>query len=334
MMAGIGVRTKKGNLPTAQFVDLFFRNRFYMGVVTDPWTGEERDGLHEPMISKELFARVQLIVSRRNKSKAHTRDSETFALRGWARCESCHHYLTASLSKGRKAYYPYYHCINKGCELYGKSIRAARVHQEFTELLTELTFSDAVIPIILYCANRELSKTEEIENFARRQRSVKQKDHDQELNELIRMRSREKISDKEFENARARLLLEQAAVATELQPELRARARSEAVEAAVQLFKNLAGVWQRLRGEKRAWFQRTLLPLGFIVGQIRTAQRGLTIKLFGIFSDRDSTTVALTPSDWNQFMLEIQSLSELFDDSCELSEEVKAMFEQKTKRYP
>ena len=41
------------------------------------------------------------------------------------------------------------------------------------------------------------------------------------------------------------------------------------------------------------------------------------------------STVALTPQDWNQFMLEIQGLSEPFDDPDSLSEEIKAMFQQK-----
>lgn len=48
----------------------------------------------------------------------------------------------------------------------------------------------------------------------------------------------------------------------------------------------------------------------------------------------DSSKGDLTPSDWNQLMLEIQALSDLFEDSDALSEEVKAMFEQKKKTVP
>jgi hypothetical protein len=72
-------------------------------------------GDFEPLISEELFYRVQAILSGRVQSTApRQRAHPDFPLRGFVRCESCGRGLTGSWSKGRSEYYAYYHC-RPGC---------------------------------------------------------------------------------------------------------------------------------------------------------------------------------------------------------------------------
>ena len=73
---------------------------------------------HEPLISLELFDRVQ---ERRNgTAKAPRRKNigDAFALRGIVTCAGCNVPLRSSITKGRGGHYPYYLCQKKGCEHY------------------------------------------------------------------------------------------------------------------------------------------------------------------------------------------------------------------------
>ena len=69
----------------------------------------------DPLISEDLFYRVQSILSGRAPSMARRqRAHPDFPLRGFVCCESCGRGLTVSSSKGRSEYYAYYHC-RSGC---------------------------------------------------------------------------------------------------------------------------------------------------------------------------------------------------------------------------
>src|SRR5881396_4033001 len=70
-MDGLGILTRDDTPIPPQSVDHFFSNKFYAGILTDPWSGEEYQGKHIPMITHEEFARVQKIISRRNRSIPH-----------------------------------------------------------------------------------------------------------------------------------------------------------------------------------------------------------------------------------------------------------------------
>ena len=70
-----------------------------------------RRGDFEPLVSEELFYRVQAILSGRALPTApRQRAHPDFPLRAFVRCESCGRALTGSWPKGRSEYYAYYHC--------------------------------------------------------------------------------------------------------------------------------------------------------------------------------------------------------------------------------
>ena len=72
-------------------------------------------GDFEPLISEELFYRVQAVLSGRVPSTTpQQRAHPDFPLRGFVHCSSCGRGLTGSWSKGRSEYYAYYHC-RPGC---------------------------------------------------------------------------------------------------------------------------------------------------------------------------------------------------------------------------
>lgn len=93
------------------------RNEGYCGIIKIPAykTEEEQfvEATHEPIISKELFFRVQDVLNGKKKvQRTKILVDERFPLRGFLICPKCGKLLTASSSKGRKIYYHYYHCIS------------------------------------------------------------------------------------------------------------------------------------------------------------------------------------------------------------------------------
>ena len=113
------------------------RNPFYAGRLFVPGFKDETEcfvkAAHEPIISEELFYKVQDVIkgSRPLNTTKNTCRAE-FPLRGFLRCCKCGKTLTGSTGLGKlKRKYYYYHCT-KGCsEIYPTK----RVHDAFEEVL-------------------------------------------------------------------------------------------------------------------------------------------------------------------------------------------------------
>jgi hypothetical protein len=98
--------TNRRNRPlTSQAIGMLLRNRLYAGIVDVPAYGvRAKRGDFEPLISEELFYRVQSVLSGRVPSTTpQQRAHPDFPLRAFVRCESCGRGLTSNWSKGRRA---------------------------------------------------------------------------------------------------------------------------------------------------------------------------------------------------------------------------------------
>jgi DNA invertase Pin-like site-specific DNA recombinase len=80
LMANRGIKTRSGKPIPKQTLDAVFCNPFYAGSLRDPWSGAEVTGRHLPMVSRETFARVQQIISRRNRKIPHQSIRSEFPL--------------------------------------------------------------------------------------------------------------------------------------------------------------------------------------------------------------------------------------------------------------
>jgi site-specific DNA recombinase len=117
--------------------------RFYAGIIPNPWDGEEYKGKHKPMITEEEMHLIIYIRTGKKLNVKRENFNPDFPLKGGLiLCGECGRPLTGSASKGRKGYYPYYHCCNKSCGLYGKTIKKADLERDFQELLKTITPND------------------------------------------------------------------------------------------------------------------------------------------------------------------------------------------------
>ena len=100
------------------------------------WFDESYTGKHQPIVSKETYKNVQLILNDKCiNSVPHINQNPDFPLRGFVRCSECNSKFTGGWSKGRSKKYPYYNCRSKGCS---NSVRKEVIEDQFIELLKEL----------------------------------------------------------------------------------------------------------------------------------------------------------------------------------------------------
>ena len=116
------------------------RNPVYIGKIRRPAYKNEPEeifeGKHEPIISEDLFAKVQSILEGKKRIKLKKNKVRVeFPLRGFLVCNSCGKHLNGSISKGVGGRYSYYHCQRQCPERY----RAELIHSKFEEWLKTIT---------------------------------------------------------------------------------------------------------------------------------------------------------------------------------------------------
>lgn len=129
-----GLTNRRGKPFTLQAIGMLLRNQLYAGIVDVPEYGvRNKRGDFEPLISEQLFYRVQAILSGRVPNTApRMRAHPDFPLRGFVRCQLCGRGLTGSWSKGRSEYYAYYPC-RPGCR--AVNVSKARLEGLFADEL-------------------------------------------------------------------------------------------------------------------------------------------------------------------------------------------------------
>jgi site-specific DNA recombinase len=126
------------------------KNPVYMGKVFVPAHKDDQeqvvDGIHEAIISEELFFEVAGVLNRRSKTKGKSqKKADEFPLRGILVCSKCGRNLTGSISKGNGGSYSYYHC-QYGCK---ERFTLDDAHKSLSEWLQPLTMSDKMASLYL-----------------------------------------------------------------------------------------------------------------------------------------------------------------------------------------
>lgn len=130
-----------------QRVTGIFDQWVYAGFIEAPsWGISRRMGQHEPLVSAEVWQRIQDKLNGKVQTPRQTNLNEDFPLRGYVACAECGTPLTACWSRGTHKRYAYYLCPNRTgtCSSYGKSIRREKIEGEFEELLQSLQPSESL----------------------------------------------------------------------------------------------------------------------------------------------------------------------------------------------
>jgi site-specific DNA recombinase len=100
------------------------------------------NGLHEPIISEELFNRVQeILTSSKKRGRQLKPKNPELPLRHHIKCPVCSKNLTGSASKGNGGKYYYYHC-QRGCNT---RFNASEVNNAFLKYLSSIKIKGEIL---------------------------------------------------------------------------------------------------------------------------------------------------------------------------------------------
>jgi DNA invertase Pin-like site-specific DNA recombinase len=143
--AGLVYRKSGAKVPVST-VHSILRSRLYTGWYE--WNGKMIQGRHEPLVSVELWERVQGVMDGRF-AKKHRHFRHDFAFSGLIACAKCGCSIVAEIKKRK---YVYYHCTGYAAKTEGKPgschrkyVREEVLERQFTELLGRLRFDDEVL---------------------------------------------------------------------------------------------------------------------------------------------------------------------------------------------
>ena len=132
-------------LKSSNHLRRILKNQLYAGLIKVSWFDESFKGKHEPLVSKKIYHKVQLILDGKSTNIVpHISNNPDFPLRGFIRCSKCDSKFTGSWSKGRSKKYPYYSCRSKGCS---NSVRKEILDEQFISLLQELEPNGIVLQL-------------------------------------------------------------------------------------------------------------------------------------------------------------------------------------------
>ena len=137
-----------------------FRNPFYCGMVAHSMLeGGIIEGRHEPLISKELFLRVNEKFTENHHIYKHAKESQPHPLRRFVKCSVCGTSFAGYTVKKKGIHY--YKCAKKGCKC---NRNASKMHEMFLLFLSQYIIDEKFLePMkeILIDIHNELQEKDE-----------------------------------------------------------------------------------------------------------------------------------------------------------------------------
>lgn len=150
-----GFRSRGGNKYHKSKIHKILQDPFYYGVMLVK--GKYYSGNHKPIISKNLFDKVQDVISGKNRSRYQ---KHFFPLRGFMTCHKCGCLLTATEKKG----FVYYYCTDgKGkCEEHRHYMRSEKAEKVLASVFPKIQFDSEFIEL---CYEADKEKNKQDNNF-------------------------------------------------------------------------------------------------------------------------------------------------------------------------
>lgn len=131
-----GLRNDRGKPVTKSGIEKILKNPFYTGVIKLRSSGKVFLGIHDPLVTVELFDAVQDIRAGRDNKKS-TKHRHTY--RGMFRCSTCQGAMIPERQRG----HIYYRCHKKDCPT--KTIREECLEEAIGEILKRCNLTDHAV---------------------------------------------------------------------------------------------------------------------------------------------------------------------------------------------
>ncbi|MFH1956152.1 MAG: recombinase family protein, partial [Patescibacteria group bacterium] len=295
-----GLRTRTDKPMTKQLWERILKNKFYAGIIVSPWTGQESQGQHQPLITLEEYNQIQLVKKgfSRNALAPRLHIHPDFPLRGFVLC-TCGRKLSASWRQGRSKKYPRYHCFNRNCQHYTHSIDKFDLEDKFKEFLTSITPKENYLKLFeetvlgTWKGNYTMDKQERIYYEGQLKKLEDQSE------QLIRMRMKQEISKEDFLKLKDNLDNQITGIyISRNEAKISEFDFGAAVTYAVNFARNITRLWQEADDDvrRKQRLQKLVLPKGIIydknTGEFGTAVLSQIFKLSEEFDGNASNLVA------------------------------------------
>ena len=122
-----------------------FKNPFYCGLLShNILEGEVVEGIHEKLITKEVFLKVNSVQDKNPHGYTSTEENDNIPLKRFLRCDTCGNFLRGYIVKAKGIWY--YKCNTVGCKC---NKNASSLHAQFNELLSGYSFNnESLVPLI------------------------------------------------------------------------------------------------------------------------------------------------------------------------------------------
>lgn len=209
-----GLRGSYGKKMSRSGIYNLLTRSFYYGEFEYPAnSGNIYVGNHKPMITRDEYDTIQIMLGRKNPQKITQRE---MLYRGPMTCGECGAMITAEEKvkrpkNGKVHHYTYYHCTKrKDPNCSQKSIEEKELERQIAEELGKIEippdFKDWALARLKTQNSHEVEDRERIYNLQRH-------DYDacvKKIDNLIDMRANQEITEEEFKNRKQALLVEKA----------------------------------------------------------------------------------------------------------------------------
>ena len=131
-MHRLGLRNRQGDRISIDGYSIILRNPFYFGIIRIRRNNQTYRGIHQPLITKSLFDRVQDVLDGRTNTRPIVHE---FTFRRMWKCSSCNRSLIGEKQKG----HIYYRCHTSQCPI--TSAREEQIEQDLLNRFRLIKFT-------------------------------------------------------------------------------------------------------------------------------------------------------------------------------------------------
>ncbi len=194
----LGLRSYRGRPLSVSSIQRILINPIYYGVLN--YNGEVFEGVHEPIISKELFDQAQKVMISRGKIKRKRKHH--FAFSGLFKCGNCGCHITAERQKGHN----YYRCTKKKQKCDEKYMREEDLIKEIKSLASQLSIPDDWAQKMLAELDCENGKYTESNQQALNELQAQKLDTESKMQKLLDFYLEGSVSLEEYQSKKQYLL--------------------------------------------------------------------------------------------------------------------------------
>lgn len=271
------------------------KNSFYYGLMYAPKWNEYQMGIHEPLISENLWQLANAKVFG-IKRKYSIQDTSEYPLKGFIHCGICKGFMTSSNPSGRNAKkYKHYECGNKKCRKTRINIEEA--HEQFISRLSALKPSEEVLRLFNHMVKEEwdmtLNKTQEREELI--ESNIKKLQN--EIDSISKSFNIGVYTPEEAKEKAEKIRSEIAILSLERSDNQIVHYNAEIVTNFITHFlKHLDSLWNKLDLPKKQALQNIIFINGIectIGKEIRTGDLSLAFQVILAIDAKDSALVTL-----------------------------------------